>query len=642
MHFQSVRCIVITVLLSQVFVRDVNDNPPVFSAPSPLRLSISETTVPDDPMATFQLPIATDADGPANNVVSYQLQPETDSSLDYFQLSSVNSSATRLTEVRLTLVRVLDRETLAQHRLVLVARDSGVPSLSSSLLVIVDVDDANDNRPVFDQREYDVTVPETAEVGAEVAVLRAVDADAGANGRVRYRFGRGRGREDFRLDERSGIVVVGRRLDFSRQSEYRLGVLAEDDGVGGLASFVMLTVRILDENDHAPVIDVHTVTEDGNSVTVEVPRHGSDNAVDRVVAHLRVTDDDGGDNGRVMCWLDTSQVDVRDQSIRHSRSSSSGSATALSPTSDRNQSRDDVTTTAAAFDLVWLFENEYKIQLTTNVTTTREGITEVGYHLTVTCRDHGFPVMTSSATMYVTIHYDSSLPSVAPGDAATSAGNSRPLFLFPTPGNDTIHVSAALPVGHVIAVVRAKESRDDVSLSYESIDGNGSAYFDVDRTSGHVLVARPLPVDNATLKLIVGVSGASGDNNISMFSLAELYVVVTLSAAATVTSFPGGSDELGGWSLWLLGQNWSGIALILVISCSLVLGAVLFAAIFLICRKHLSTRRRRQRSRRKLTSSYHVAVEFTASDDGLNNVTMGTASHTPATSLIGSITSLSR
>jgi len=631
----------------QILVNDVNDNPPVFSASSPLRLSISETTVPGDQMATFQLPVATDADGPENNKVGYQLQPETDSSFDYFRLSLVNSSSTESTEVRLSLVNALDRETLPEHRLRLVAYDSGVPPLSTSLLVIVNVDDANDNRPVFDRPEYDVTVPETSEVGTEVAVLRAVDADAEANGRVRYRFSdRGRGRDDFLLDERSGVVVVRRRLDFARQSEYRLGVLAEDDGVGGLASFAMLTVRVLDENDHAPVVDVqHTATEDGGSVTVDV----SSAAVDRFVAHISVTDDDGGDNGRVTCWLDTSPVYATD-GRRRSRSPSTAADThtsrspgAVSSKLDRNQFSDDVTAMAAAFILVRLFEDEYRIQLTTNVTTTPDDMSEVEYNITVTCRDHGFPVaMTSSATIHVTIRRDDSLSSVA---TATPAGTIRPRFVFPTPGNDTVYLKAGLPVGHVIAVVLATgNGNKDVSLAYELVDGNGSAYFDVDRTSGHVIIASPLRVDNATLKLIIGVSGTSDDSNISMFSLvAELYVV-TWAVATTVTSLPDGSNQLDQWSLWLFGQNWSTVALVIVVSCSLVLGAVLFVAVFLVCRKSrrgvCSLLRRTQRRGRKLTSSYRVAVEFTASDDGLNNVAMATASHhAPATSFIGITTS---
>jgi len=611
-----------------VYISDINDNPPVFSASSPLRLSVSESTVPGDPMATFQLPIATDADGPANSVVGYQLQPETNSSPDYFRLSVMNSSASELTEVRLRLVRSLDRETLSEHRLILVAYDSGLPPLSSSLLIVIEVGDANDNRPVFDRREYDVTLPETAEVGTEVAVLRAVDADAGANGRVRYRFsGRGRGRQDFRLFERSGVVVVARRLGFSRQSVYRLGVLAEDEGVGGLASFAMLTVRLRDENDHSPVINVHAAAnEDGGGVTVNVLRREPAAAVDRFVAHLSVSDNDGGDNGRVKCWLDTSPaVDVTDQPITE-EPRTSASFTRRSE-SDRNMS--------AVFELVSMFENEYKIQLTTNITMIQDDITEVGYHLTVTCRDHGFPVsMTSSVAIDVTIHYENIVSgSVEP---ATAAANVPPRFEFPIPGNDTVYISAGLPVGHVIAIVRATYGSGDLALSYESVDGNGSAYFDVGRTSGHVTVARPLSgVDNATLKLIIGVSGASSDDNISMFALAELCVVVTLPVATTVTSYGSESD----WQVWLMGQNWSGIAFILVISCSLVLGSVLFAAIFLVCRKSLRGKwtptRRSERNGRKLTSSYHVAVEFTADDDGLNNVAMATNRRAP---VIGSVT----
>ena len=620
----------------------MNDNSPVFSASSPLRLSVSESTVPGDPMATFQLPVATDADGPANNAVGYQLQPETDSSLDYFRLSVVNSSATELAEVRLSLARALDRESTAEHRLTLVASDSGLPPLSTSLMIVINIDDANDNPPVFDRPRYDVTIPETSAIGTEVAVIQAVDADAGANGRVRYRFsGRGRGREDFRLDQRSGIVVVGRRLDFGRQSEYLLGVLAEDDGLGGVASFAMLTVRVVDENDHTPVIDVHAASKDGDSVTVTVTVGSAAAAV----AHVSVTDNDGGDNGRVMCWLDASTVSEAEHPTtdRLADPSSPSAGAAGSSTLDRNQSRDDVATRTAAFDLVWLFEDEYTIQLTTNSTATRDDTTDVVYRLTITCHDHGFPTaLTSSVAIHVKIHYDDRLPSPMSDVTASPAGNRRPRFVFPSSGNDTVHIAAGLPVGHVIAVIHATGSGDSVSLRYEPVDGNGSAYFDVDRFTGHVVVARPLPVDNATLKLIVGVGGASGDNNVSMFSLAELYVVVvTWVDLPLAASPPGGSDERVGWSLLLVDRNWSSVALVVVVGCSVVLGAILFAAIFFVCRRtrrgDWSTPRRR---RRKLTSSYHVALEFTASEDELNNVAMATASHrAPAASVIGSVTS---
>jgi len=644
-----------------MLINDVNDNSPIFSASSPLRLSISEAAVPGDQMSTFQLPTATDADGPDNSDVGYQLQPETHSLADNFRLSVVNSSATGSSEVRLRLVNGLDREMQAEHRLTLVASDSGVPALSASLLIIVNVEDSNDNRPVFERPEYDVSVPETAEVGAKVAVVRALDADAGANGQVTYRFSeRGRGRDDFRLDGGTGVVVVGRRLDFARQREYRLGVLAADGGVGGLASFVMLTVHVIDENDHAPLIDVQTA-EDGprGSVSVDVPRHAT--VEDRFVAHVSVTDDDGGDNGRVTCWLNASQRTTSD-GLRRSTAAytTTPSVAAATSKSDRNQFIDDVTAMAApAFDLVRLFENEYKIQLTINASTTPDDVTESEYNVSVTCRDHGFLVrMTSSTVIHVTIRHvddddeDDSLS--AAGSATTISSNSgQPRFVFPSPSNDTIHVSAGLPVGHVVAVVLATAAgtgSEDVSLSYELVNGNGSTYFDVDRTSGRVKLVASLRVDqNATFKLIIGVSGAD-DSSITVFALAELYVVTWTVEAGPVTSLANGGNAggLGGdWSLWLLGHSWSNVALMVVISCSLVLGAVLFAAVLVVHRKSrcrvqhwLALRRRRpQTRRRKLTSSYHVAVEFTANDDGLNNVAMATASHEPATGLIGRTTS---
>jgi len=356
-----------------------------------------------------------------------------------------------------------------------------------------------------------------------------------------------------------------------------------------------------------------------------------------LVAHVSVMDQDGGDNGRVTCMLDATGPSRPTSHGLHPSTSSSGApliagdaaaaATAASSTSDRNQSRDDVTTTASKFDLVWLFDDEYRIQLTTNSTATRD----VEYRLTITCRDHGFPAaLTSSVAIRVVVDYDETLvPDVA------AASPVRPRFLFPAPGNDTVRIAARLPVGHVVAVLRAtgtgSSGGDDdvITPRYELVDGNGSAYFDLDGVSGHVTVARTLPADSnaTTFKLIVGVGGASGDTNVSMLSLAELYVAIT--RADSVTSLP------VGWSLLLADRKWSSVALVVVIGASLVLGAILFAAILLLCRK---SRRdwsmlRRRKMTSSMTSSYRVAVEFTAGDDGLNNVAMATCA--PAASLIG-------
>ena len=66
------------------------------------------------------------------------------------------------------------------------AEDGGTPSRSSILQVKVQVLDHNDNSPQFERSYYSVDVNEDLNVGEEVIVLRASDADFGENARIKY------------------------------------------------------------------------------------------------------------------------------------------------------------------------------------------------------------------------------------------------------------------------------------------------------------------------------------------------------------------------------------------------------------------------------------------------------------------------
>jgi len=55
-------------------------------------------------------------------------------------------------ELRLVLVRPLDRERVDSYRLRIMAADGGAPSRSGVVDVFVDVLDVNDNSPVFERR----------------------------------------------------------------------------------------------------------------------------------------------------------------------------------------------------------------------------------------------------------------------------------------------------------------------------------------------------------------------------------------------------------------------------------------------------------------------------------------------------------
>lgn len=64
--------------------------------------------------------------------------------------------------------RPLDYENLVRHNLVITARDGGVPPLSSNLTLVVDVQDFNDNPPVFEHDSYAANVLESEAVSTKV------------------------------------------------------------------------------------------------------------------------------------------------------------------------------------------------------------------------------------------------------------------------------------------------------------------------------------------------------------------------------------------------------------------------------------------------------------------------------------------
>ena len=79
----------------------------------------------------------------------------------------------------ITVKSKLDRETYAQYSLTVEAADSGVPSLSSSVVVTVMIGDVNDNPPMFSQQMFYGSIREDASTGSTVVKVRTVTHVAG-------------------------------------------------------------------------------------------------------------------------------------------------------------------------------------------------------------------------------------------------------------------------------------------------------------------------------------------------------------------------------------------------------------------------------------------------------------------------------
>ena len=85
-------------------------------------------------------------------------------------------------EGKLLTKSLLDRETNQSFDLVIIARDEGTPSLSSSISVSVIVIDVNDNTPTFSNPNgYDFSILESTEIFETIGSVTANDKDQGSN-----------------------------------------------------------------------------------------------------------------------------------------------------------------------------------------------------------------------------------------------------------------------------------------------------------------------------------------------------------------------------------------------------------------------------------------------------------------------------
>ena len=286
------------VVVVTVHINDINDNQPRFLK-DVHTVNVSETALPG---ATFILPMAQDLDSKKFSIQNYLLA---DPPPEFALQASSNDGLP--SDVRLALRRKLDREVEPSYTLHLVAIDGGIPPMSGTLTVNVQVLDANDNSPVFDEDTYSTNVREDADVGTTILKVHATDSDEGSSGSVLYSLVTDGGVPQdlpFTMGEETGEIMVSGPLDFEDTNTYTLTVSAKDRGPSAVPTNTRVVINIIDVNDHAPRIIVNSLTPSGK---VEVPENAEQG---QFVAHLTVEDIDAGQNGLVTCKTENEHFDV--------------------------------------------------------------------------------------------------------------------------------------------------------------------------------------------------------------------------------------------------------------------------------------------------------------------------------------------
>uniref|UniRef100_A0A087YI97 FAT atypical cadherin 3b n=1 Tax=Poecilia formosa TaxID=48698 RepID=A0A087YI97_POEFO len=158
--------------------------------------------------------------------------------------------------------------------------------------VQINIEDANDNSPVFSKPSYDIAINESLPVGTVVLVVSAVDSDKGENGYVTHTIN-GEESIPFSIDQDTGELTITRDLDFeSSEDIYIFAVRASDWGSPyRRETEVNVTIRVVNINDNKPAFE--KVSCRGILVREDLSPGSS-------VFQVRARDADIGFNGRVL------------------------------------------------------------------------------------------------------------------------------------------------------------------------------------------------------------------------------------------------------------------------------------------------------------------------------------------------------
>uniref|UniRef100_A0A3Q2TL94 Protocadherin-8 n=1 Tax=Fundulus heteroclitus TaxID=8078 RepID=A0A3Q2TL94_FUNHE len=285
-----------------VQVQDVNDNAPEISITpmTSITAGIAYITEAAARESFVALVSTSDRDSGANGQVHCTLYGH-----DHFRLQQAYEDSFMIVSTS-----PLDREKIPEYNLTVVAEDLGSPPFRTITQYTIRLTDENDNAPVFSKPVYEVAVVENNAPGAYITTVVARDMDMGSNGKVTYKLAdtyfTGSPISTFvSLDPASGSLYALRSFNYEVMKQLELRVTASDSGSPPLSGSTSVYVRIIDQNDNAPVITQPPLNN--GSAEVLLPR---DAPSGYIVTRVEARDADEGVNAELSYGLATGEPSV--------------------------------------------------------------------------------------------------------------------------------------------------------------------------------------------------------------------------------------------------------------------------------------------------------------------------------------------
>ncbi len=563
-------------LLINITIADANDNNPVFAN------TTFEAYIPEDsPLnRTVTRVLAYDADTGDNGRIVYGYDRRTQSSFgDRFGIRAHTGE--------IYLKKALDFEKETIYHLGVTAKDSGPDSQVARATVVLHVQDVNDNAPQITVNTLTSTgeaqISEASPISTFVSHISAADQDGGKNGELSCSLHS----ENFFLEhlyKTQYKVVTATLLDREARSRYDITITCQDLGTPPKTTTEIISITVLDENDHSPVFakQLYTVDIDEN------------NMADAYVAQVNATDLDIGNYGKVEYSilpgehsnqfkihpllgiirakepLDHEQVrlvKLQVQASDHGKPPRSSTTMVMVTINDKNDEAPYFIQPAYSLSV---YENrppgehvgivsaadpdtapynqvEFAIQrhggddkfeidpysgeITTTTSLDREA---VGVHyLTITASNPGYPGLSTSVTASIYV---------------VDENDNDPVITFPNPLNNTVLVSNKASLGSVVCRIIAYD--EDISTNKElnfDIKNDRDGLFDIDAGKGAITVDADLSsIINGFYQIDVLVSDRGDPIRVARTKL-NIYVnnsaVGDLQEAQKSTSFLSGTNR---------------------------------------------------------------------------------------------------
>ncbi|XP_022246295.1 neural-cadherin-like [Limulus polyphemus] len=233
-------------------VKDINDMPPRFTK-NVWNVEVDETDGGDIPHESILVVSVNDKDLLDTNRFSYEVLQSAYGSDKFTMLTNPDGTGS------LKITKPLDYEDPNQRfgfNITIQVSDDGGQSKDPRHIdrakIEVRIRDINDNPPKFLKENKNALIPEDAEIETSVANFTAVDPEKGGSSKVSYVIERRSDKKrQFKINQK-GEIKVQRKLDREDIPQYKIKVLAIDDGNPTLTATATLTVTVDDVNDNAP------------------------------------------------------------------------------------------------------------------------------------------------------------------------------------------------------------------------------------------------------------------------------------------------------------------------------------------------------------------------------------------------------